>query len=160
MSNFTTPKNTYAYFDFPSPIIASASLDNTGTTDLAIGAVVLPASPLPAGTSIKRVVLLVKYRKIADSSGSNNAINIATGNNVKVQKAAGTLATALNLPDNSLACLASGEGSGDVIVGTTDIKSTVDEWSATYNVQITDTKVDGNNLILYDVQCIIRVFYG
>lgn len=118
--------------------------------DTAGPSIVVP-SIFPTGATIKRVELILKYRKVVDASGSANKLK---GNqNVQVKESAsGSWTTGITLKDDMMAAGASAESGGDVIIGDTDVKAEVDSDNATYAVQIASAVADGATLDLQDVQ--------
>jgi hypothetical protein len=137
------------------PIIWSAelalmSIPNT-PADVNGPDIVVPDDFIPAGMTIQRVELLVKYRKAKDTSGSDNQIN---GNlNVQVKESvAGSFTTGVVLKDNTIQVAADSESGGDLIVGDVDIKAEVAADNKTYNTKIASASADGATLDLQDVQ--------
>jgi hypothetical protein len=127
------------------------------------GVVALPdvvVAGIPANATIVRVVAMIKIALIRDTSGGNNAVDVATGH-VEVQKGGGGgYDTAIDIPDNSWAVIVatSADRGGDVIIGDNDIKSKVDG-DAIYNFEFDDIGVDGNNLELHDVTVGLRIYF-
>ena len=114
-------------------------------------------SGLPSGITIVRVIAVLKTRAIENTNaGGSNAINGAQ--NIQVRKAAGAWVNAINLPDNLWTLSASARESGDVLVGDSDLKTTVDG-DATYNLKFLNALVDLASLRLNDVIVGLRVFY-
>lgn len=137
--------------------------------DLTFASVVFPASFLPAGAAIQAIYLILKWRKQVDSSTSANAIAGAS-KTIRVMKSAASWGTddvvGITFADNQLATGASATEGGDVIIGSADIKSEVDDVDdATYVVVSEQTNrtdamvVDGASLTLYDVYTGLRVYY-
>lgn len=147
------------FMDFWSDPSASVTLTAGGES----GVVALPdvvVAGLPTGVTIIRVVAVIKIALIRDSSGSDNAVDVATGH-IEVQKGgAGGYMTAINIPDNAwlVDVSSSAERGGDALIGSADIKTKVDG-NATYNLQFDDIGVDGNSLVLADVIVGIRVYF-
>lgn len=121
-------------------------------TDQTLPSVAVPT--LPTGYSIYRAEAVLSFRKVSDDSASAN--KLAGNQNVQVQKAAGAFVTGIALLDDMLAVAASSESGGDALVGSTDIKTTVDG-DATYGFKITSAVADGANLYLHDVQTGLRI---
>ena len=122
---------------------------------------------LPVGFTLKRVVLILTIRAIKDSSAADNKINAAS-KTLRIKKSTGSWGTddvvGITFDQNSLYCVASSKEGGPTIIGDTDIKGEVDD-NATYNVMSNQTNRSdaivalGNNLVLYDIQVGVRVFY-
>lgn len=143
---------------FRSDVQASATLDDTGTTDVALPSVTIPSGALPPGTAIEIVYCHLQYGSRKDTSGVDNAIN---GNQyVQVQESpAGGYTNAIKIVDNTLPIDVSKATimGGDVIFGNIDVVSVVDAENKTYDFQWTNCQVDGDNLILSDIQTIIEL---
>jgi hypothetical protein len=133
--------------------VFQASVDITDSaTDQALPSVVVPA--LPTGYSIYRAEGVLSFRKVVDDSGSDNALD---GNqNVQLQKGAGAFATCIALLDEMLGVVADSESGGDALVGSVDVKTTVDG-AATYGFKITSALALGDTLMLKDVQTAVRL---
>jgi hypothetical protein len=113
--------------------------------------VVVPANFLPAGATITRVELLMKYRKVVDDSGSDN--NLDGDLNVQVKESvAGSFTTGIGLKSGMALVAGDAESAGDVVVGDVDVKAEVAADNKTYNVQIASAKAVGDYLYLKDVQ--------
>jgi len=147
------------FMDFWSDPSASVTLTAGGES----GVVALPdvvVADLPTGVTIIRVVAVIKIALIRDSSGSDNAIDVATGH-IEVQKGgAGGYMTAINIPDNAwlVDVSSSAERGGDALIGSIDIKTKVNG-NGTYNFEFDDIGVDGNSLLLVDVIVGLRVYF-
>ena len=154
----TSTTSSTGFFDLASGVQAVAVI-GTVAGDVALPTVLLPVSILPSGKTITRIIVLFKYRKASDTSAG---VNKLSGNqNLQIQKdPAGAFATAIVLSDDMIHVLASSETGGDVVVGLIDVKATVNAWNQAYNLKITNAKSDGDNLNLYDIQTILRVYYG
>lgn len=144
--------------DFWSDETASVTLTAGGET----GVVALPSVTIaiPTGVTILRVVALIKIALIRDSSGSDNAVDVATGHVEVRSDAPGTWTTAINVPDNawSVDVSTSADRGGNVLVGSIDIKAEVDA-NDTYEFEFDDIGVDGNNLLLLDVITGLKVYF-
>lgn len=140
--------------DFWSDVQATVTITN-GAGDKALPSVVIPNNTL--GT-FQRVVAMFKYRKALDSSAALNKLSGAQDIQVK-ESGAGTYIDAINLQDDQISCPASGETSGDVIIGDIDVKAQVAAINKTYDFQMDEAVADGSNLVLHDVQCGLRVYY-
>ena len=143
---------------FYSDTQASVTLDDTGTTDLSLPSVTIPIASLPNGSSIDIVFCHLKYGSRKDTSTVDNAINGDQYIQVK-ESAAGTYTNAIKVVDNTLPIDVSEAAvmGGDVLFGNIDVSSEVAAENKTYNFQWLNCQVDGNNLILYDVQMTIEV---
>ncbi len=154
----------YPFMDFWSaPVnkltIASAAADITFPNIVVVG--------LPAGFTLKRVVLILTCRAIKDTSGTDNKVN-AANKTLRVKKSTGAWGVddviGITFDQNSLYCAASTKEAGPTIIGSADIESAVDN-NATYNVMSNQTNRGdavaalGNNLELYDVQVGLRIWF-
>lgn len=151
------------HMDFWSNSQAVANITAGGEA----GVVSLPdvvVAGLPTGVTIIRVVALLKIALIKDTSGSDNAVDVATGH-VEVQKGGGGgYATAIDVPDNawSVDVSEATERGGDVEIGDNDLgpsgANKVDG-NATYNFEFDDIGSDGTNLQLVDVKVGLRIYF-
>jgi len=149
---------------FWSDLQATVTIGSTAA-DISFPDVVV--SGIPADATIERAVLMLKYSKKEDTSGSDNAVN-GTNKTIRIKKSTGSWGTddivAIDIPDNTLLTSASSKEGGDIIEGDNDIKSVVDG-DGTYNIMSEQTNrgdaivVDGNNLILRDVQVGIKIYF-
>jgi len=145
------PMSGTVVLTFWSALQALVTITNSAT-DQTLPSVVVPT--LPTGYSEYRVEAVLSFRKISDDSASANKLN--GDQNVQLQKGAGAFTTGIALLDDMLAVAADSESAGDALVGSTDIKATVDG-AATYGFKITSALADGANLMLHDVQCGLRI---
>jgi len=127
------------------------------------GVVALPdvvVDALPQGLTLQKVVALLIVSVIRDTSGANNAVDVATGH-VEVRRGpGGTWTQAIDIGNNAWAIVAANgqDRGGAPHIGNTDIKGEVDR-AATYNFELDDLGVDGNNLLLLDVITGLRFIY-
>jgi hypothetical protein len=143
---------------FFSDMQASVTLDDTGTSDVSLPSVTIASGDLPTGHTINAVFCHLKYGSRKDTSTTDNAINGTQYIQVK-EHVAGSYTNAIKIIDNGLPIDVSEANvmGGDVIFGNIDVVTEVAAENKTYDFQWTDTQVDGNNIILYDVQTIIEV---
>ncbi len=154
----------YPFMDFWSApddklVITSAAADLSFPNIVVAG--------LPAGFTLKRVVLILTCRALKDTSGSDNKIN-AAGKTLRIKKSTGAWGVddvaGITFDQNSLYCVASAKEAGPTIIGSADIKGAVDN-NATYNIMSNQTNRGdavaalGNNLELYDVQVGLRIWF-
>ena len=134
-------------------------------SDIDFPDVTVPENRLPAGAEVTAVTAMLRWRKQSDSSGAVNAIK-GSGKCIRVKKAAGAWGAddvaAITLPDNTLSTGADAVENGCTVDGNTDIGQMVNE-ETTYNFRAEQTSrgdalvVDGDSLILYDVQVCLKV---
>ncbi len=142
---------------FPGAIVATVVLTSV-QADVALPSVTIPANPIPSGSTIRRVLAAMSWRKQVDSSAVANAVNVAQ--NIQVRSdAPGTFRNAIAVPDNALATDASASDGGVLLIGSSDISVEV-VGPDTYEFQWTDADVDGNNLTLHDFQTFLIVEYS
>ena len=141
--------------DLWSPYLASMSLETVPDT------MVLPSitiAGLPAGVTIARAIMMLKFRKLGDSSGSDNRVNGAQ--NIQASGDGGTTwVTGIALGGDEFFCVASAVETGDVMMGTDDIKSQVPANGAVMQFQWTDALAAELSLDFYDIQVGLRIWY-
>lgn len=145
-------------YRFASDTQASVTLDDSGTADVSLPSVTIATGDLPTGHTIDVVYCHLKYGSRKDTSTVDNAIAGTQYVQVK-EHSAGSYINAVKIIDNGLAIDVSQADvmGGDVILGNIDTIAQVDAENQTFDFQWTDTQVDGNNMILYDVQMVIEV---
>ena len=117
-------------------------------------------SELPTGIALARAVAILKVRAIENTNaGGPNAINGAQS--IRVKKSTGAWGVddvaAINLPDNLWMTAASARESGDLVIGSNDVKSEVDGPN-TYNFRFENARVDLDYLRLNDVMVGLRFY--
>ena len=155
----------FSFIDFwsaPEDIITITD----GAADLTFPDVVVAG--LPTGLTAERVVLILTARAIFDTSGADNYIN-AAAKTLRIKVSTGAWGAddivAITFAQNSLYTVASSKESGPVIIGVANLSAVVNA-NGTYNVRSDQTnRADaivalGANLVLYDVQTGIRVYYS
>ena len=142
-----------------------SDIDDLITLTTATSNVVLPdviVADILAADNIVRVIGMLKYRELEDSSTTENGVNGAATINVK--KSTGAWGAddvmLIDVPDNTMLTPASKFSSGDLFIGDNDAASEVDG-NATYNLRFDgNIFVDGDNLLLRDVQVGLRVYFS
>ena len=134
---------------FASDVQATVTLTSVAA-DVSLPSVTIPTGSIPVGATINRVVAAIAWRKQVDSSGLENAINVAQTIQVR-SDAPGTFRDAINVPDNSLSTAANTTEGGIMFIGDNDISVEVDD-PDTYEFQWGSADVDWDNLVLHDVQ--------
>jgi hypothetical protein len=141
--------------DLWSPYLPSMSLETVPDT------MVLPSitiAGLPAGVTIARAIMMLKFRKLGDSSGSDNMVNGAQ--NIQASGDGGTTwVTGIALGGDEFFCVGSAVETGDVMMGTDDIKSQVPANGEVMQFQWTDALVMELSLDFYDIQVGLRIWY-
>ena len=145
--------------DFWSDVEDLLTITNAAQ-DLALPDIVV--ADLPAGATVVRAVLMLKYRTVEDTSaGINKLDDNAGGNTPAIQvrdDTPGSWTDGINMLNDSIQVPASTREGGDILIGDNDVAAEVDG-NDTYNVQFDDAEADGNNLLLRDVQVGLRLWY-
>jgi hypothetical protein len=115
---------------------------------------------IPSGATIQRAVVMMKFRYVRDSSGSDNAIDTAGATPaVQIEKVSGGSWTdAITIVADMLTCAGNGKEAGDVWVGDMDVKAQVADGAAS-EFRLDDIKADGNNLYIGEIQFGIRIWF-
>lgn len=104
---------------FSSDLQATVAITDVAG-DKALPAVTIPAGAIPPGATISRVLAAVSWRKQVESGAVAGGLNGAQV--IEVDKTGGfPAATAINLPDGSLATAASATENGLRVVGDNDL---------------------------------------
>ncbi len=119
-------------------------------------------SDLPPGINIIRVVAMLKVRAIENLSATgDNAINGLSY--IKVKKSTGAWGVddiqAIELEDSQWTVASGTRESGDVLIGSLDLKSKVDG-NGVYNFRFSSVAVDYDSLRLNDVLVGLRFFFS
>jgi len=133
--------------------------------DLAFPDIVVAA--LPSSLTIKKVVLVLSVRALADISAADNYIDGAD-KTLRIKKSSGAWGVddvvGITFPNQGLYCKASAKEAGPVIIGDTDLSALVNA-NGSYNVASRQT-VSGDALVafgasleLYDIQVGLRIFW-
>jgi len=133
--------------------------------DLAFPDIVVAA--LPSSLTIKKVVLVLSVRALADISAADNYIDGAD-KTLRIKKSSGAWGVddvvGITFPNQGLYCKASAKESGPVIIGDTDLSALVNA-NGTYNVASRQS-VSGDAMVafgasleLYDIQVGLRIFW-
>jgi len=145
------------HIDYWSDVDDEISLSST-PGDVNLPNVVV--ADIPGDVTLVQVIGLLKVRMMIDSSTAANAIAAACA--IRVKKSDGDWGVddvaLIDIPDNAWATGASAREGGDAMAGDNDVKSEVDG-NATYNLRFEDISVDGDNLLLKDVQVGLRVYF-
>lgn len=126
--------------------------------DISLPSVTVPATPIPSGASVFKVFAAVQWRKQVDSSGSENALNGAQVIQIRLSGAA-IWTSCIDMVDNSLNTAASATEGGPYVSGDVDLSAIV-TGAGQYDFQWADALVDGASLTLYDLQCVILIYYN
>ena len=122
----------------------------------ALGSIVVAG--LPSNSTVKRVIMMLKYREVEDSSGSENSLVLAGTEHIQIDKTGGSYIDGIKLIAGMALTPASGRSAGDVWIGDIDIKSEVDS-NDTYETRWEGADCTGNNLLFRDLQVGLRVYF-
>ena len=112
---------------------------------------------LPVGAAVVRAVMMLKYRTLENTNAAINSISGAQ--NVQAEKAVdGAWLTAIALGGGECSVPASTRESGDVMMGTDDIKSQVPANGAVIEFKWTGAKSTQDSLNFNDVQVGLRIW--
>ena len=153
-----------SFIDYWSAPLDKITITNVAA-DLSFPDIVVVA--LPSGLSVKKVVLVLSVRALADISAADNYINGAA-KTLRIKKSSGAWGVddvvGITFPNQGLYCKASAKEAGPVIIGDTDLSALVNA-NGTYNVASRQT-VSGDALVafgasleLYDIQIGLRIFW-
>ena len=124
------------------------------------GDVVLPSvvvDEIPGGATIFRVIALLKFRTVEETSAGANAL--LGDQYVQVDDSVPTgYRNAIKLVDDQWTIDTSETEGGDCIAGAIDVADRVDG-NDTYSFKITTGKADADNLVLNEVQVGLMVYF-
>ena len=146
---------TMAQMDFWSEI------DNLVTVTAAAGNQALPdivVTGIPAGSSIKRVIMMLKYRAVENTNAAANQLNITGTEHIQIDKTGGTYIDAIKLIDGMAQVDAVARDGGDAWIGDIDIKAEVDG-NDTYETRWEGADADLADLLFLDLQVGVRVYF-
>lgn len=138
-----------------------SDVDDIITLDTTAGDETLPAvtvAEIPEDAVFLRVIAMFKYRAVENSNASDNALIALAAEHIQVDRTGGTFIDAIAMADNAIQVAGSTRDGGDVWIGAINIVSEVDR-NDTYEFRMENADVDGNNLILRDVQTGLRVYF-
>ncbi len=144
-----------AFMDFWSEIDNIVTVTSTAANQALPDIVV---ADIPSNSSIKRVVMMLKFRAVEDTSGSENSLVLAGTEHIQIDKTGGTYIDAIKLIAGMTKVAASSRDGGDVWIGDIDISSEVDG-NDTYETRWEGADCTGNNLLFHDVQVGLRVYF-
>jgi len=112
---------------------------------------------LPAGAAIVRAVMMLKFRTIENTNAAINSVSGAQ--NIQAEKAVdGTWVTGISLGGGECSVPATTRESGDVMMGTNDIKSQLPANGEIINFKWTNAKSAQDSLNFNDVQVGLRIW--
>lgn len=152
--------NAWTLVTYWSLVQVSLTITNSAQ-DLALPDI--PVTGIPSGVTVKRAILMFKFGIAQDTSGSVNKLDDNAGANTPAIQIRTDTPSAytdgITIVDNTLNLAALGRRGGDVWIGTIDLSSLV-TGNDIYNTLFDDAKADGSNLLLYDIQVGLAVWYG
>jgi hypothetical protein len=148
--------------DFWAATENTITITGSSTTVTPSNTLVIPAGAhgIPADTTLDAVHLLLKWRQVEDTSGSDNAINNAAMA-VQIDDSGDTgwlTGYTFTNGDLNVDISVSTVHGGDMRESLVDIKSLVDA-ADTYDIQIINAQATGANLILRDFQWGVRIWW-
>lgn len=144
------------HMDFPSALTVLTTVTSTGA-DKALGDIVV--ADIPAGAQLKRATLILVGRAIENTNASLNRMNIDGTQHVQLKKSGGSFTDAIVLVDQMMSVAASSRDGSFVLFGTIDLTAVEVTGDATYNVQWEDAESDQNNLLVHDIQTVLRIYF-
>lgn len=110
---------------------------------------------LPAGVTITKAKLLVKFRDITCVAAANW---IKTAGVVQVKKAGGAFITGITIPVNILQVALGAVGPGDVWIGDIDVKAQVAD-GVECEFKLINLRSNADDLLLRDVEYGLQIFF-
>lgn len=138
-----------------------SEFDNLVTVTSTAANQALPAitvADIPVGSSVKRAIMMLKFRAVEDTSNSDNSLVLAGTEHIQIDKTGGTYIDAIKLIAAMVLVAAGTRDPGDVWIGDIDISSEVDG-NDTYETRWEGADCTGNNLLFHDVQVGVRVWF-
>lgn len=116
-------------------------------------------SGIPSGATVERVIMMLKYRAVEDTSLAENSLVLAGTEHIQIDKTGGTYIDAIKLVAGMVQVAAGTESPGDVWIGDIDISAEVDS-DDTYETRWEGADCTGNDLELRDVQVGVRIWFS
>jgi hypothetical protein len=138
-----------------------SEIDNLVTVTATAANQALPdivVEDLPSNSTVKRVVMMLKYREVEDTSGAANSLVLAGTEHIQIDKSGGTYIDAIKLIAGMALTPSLARGGGDAWIGDIDIDSEVDG-NDTYETRWEGADCTGNNLLFRDLQVGLRVYF-
>ena len=115
---------------------------------------------LPAGATIVRAIVMMKFRMVENTFAGVNKLDAAAALPMQLDDVANTgMLTCLDFADGLFTLADATREGGDVIIGDIDVAARVDG-NDTYDFQWLNAKADQNNIQFNDVQMGIRIWYS
>lgn len=143
------------FMDFWSEIDNLVTVTSTAANQ-ALPSIVV--ADVPTNATVKRVVMMLKFRAVEDTSGSENSLVLAGTEHIQIDKTGSTYIDAIKLIAGMAKVAASARDGGDVWIGDIDISSEVDA-NDTYETRWEGADCTGNNLLFHDLQVGVRVYF-
>lgn len=110
---------------------------------------------LPAGVTVTKAKLLVKFRDITCVAAANW---IATGGVVQIKKAGGAWLTGITLQVNMLQVASGAVGPGDLWIGDIDVKAQIED-GVESEFRLITLRSNADDLLLRDVEFGAQIFF-
>lgn len=143
------------FMDFWSEIDDLVTVTSTAANQ-ALPSIVV--ADIPTNATVKRVVMMLKYRAIENTDASSNSLVLAGTEHIQIDKTGGTYIDAIKLIAGMAEVAGSSRDGGDVWIGDIDISSEVDG-NDTYEIRWEGADCTANNLLLKDLQVGVRVYF-
>lgn len=143
------------YMDFWSEIDNLVTVTSTAANQ-ALPSIVV--ADIPTNSVVKRVVMMLKYREVENTSGSANSLVLAGTEHIQIDKTGGTYIDAIKLIAGMALTPTLARSGGDAWIGDIDISSEVDA-NDTYETRWEGADCTGNNLLFRDLQVGVRVYF-
>ncbi len=152
----SSSNNSMSPMDFWSEIDNLVTLTSTAANQVLPSIVV---AGIPSDATVRRVVMMLKYREVEDTSAAENSLVLAGTEHIQIDKTGGTYIDAIKLIAGMALTPASGRSGGDAWIGDIDISSEVDS-NDTYETRWEGADCTGNNLLFRDLQVGLRVYFS
>jgi len=114
---------------------------------------------VPTGAVIQRAVMMLKFHYLENTNAAVN--NVSGAQNIQAQKhVSGSWLTGIALAGGELRIGAGAVGSGDIMMGGSDIKDQVPANGAVMDFKWTSALAAQNNLNINDIQIGLRLFFN
>ncbi|KKM98611.1 hypothetical protein LCGC14_1156150 [marine sediment metagenome] len=144
---------------FWGDLVEEVVVTGAQTTPAITGGNVVVAD-LPAGATIVRAIVMMKFRMIENTYAGVNRLDAAAVLPMQVDDVPNTgWLTCIDFVDNAFTLADTAREGGDVILGDVDVAARVDG-NDTYDFQWLNAKADQNNIQFNDVQMGIRIWYS
>jgi len=145
--------------DFWSDLVEEIVVTGAQATPAIAGGNVVVAD-LPAGATIVRAIVMMKFRMVENTNVGANKLDAAAPLPMQVDDVANTgWLSCIDFVDDAFSLAASTREGGDVIIGDINVAARIDG-NDTYDFQWLNAKADLANIQFNDVQMGIRIWYS